>query len=67
MTKPMSDGGKGSVRRNEDSSAYRNNWEAIFGKAKKETQEDIDSLEKRLKENKDGICENTSALSIMSK
>ena len=50
MTKPMSDGGKGSVRRNENSSAYRDNWESIFGKAKKETQEDIDSLEQRLKE-----------------
>ena len=30
--KPMSDGGKGSVRRNEDNDAYRNNYDAIFGK-----------------------------------
>ena len=31
MTKPMSDGGKGSVRRNEDNDAYRNNFDNIFG------------------------------------
>ena len=31
MTKPMSDGGKGSVRRNEDTEAYRNNFDNIFG------------------------------------
>ena len=31
MSKPMSDGGKGSVRRNEDNDAYRNNFDAIFG------------------------------------
>lgn len=30
-SKPMSDGGKGSVRRNEDTEAYRNNWDNIFG------------------------------------
>ena len=30
-SKPMSDGGKGSVRRNEDTEAYRNNFDAIFG------------------------------------
>ena len=28
----MSDGGKGSVRRNEDTEAYRNNYDAIFGR-----------------------------------
>jgi hypothetical protein len=28
----MSDGGKGSVRRNEDNDAYRNNYDAIFGR-----------------------------------
>ncbi len=33
--KPMSDGGKGSVRRNEDNDAYRSNYDAIFGKGKK--------------------------------
>lgn len=33
-SKPMSDGGKGSVRRNEDTEAYRNNYDAIFGKKK---------------------------------
>ena len=36
MTKPMSDGGKGSVRRNEDTEAYRNNYDAIFRKKDKE-------------------------------
>lgn len=29
-SKPMSDGGKGSVRRNEDTEAYRNNFDNIF-------------------------------------
>lgn len=32
MSKPMSDGGKGSVRRNEDTEAYRNNFDNIFRK-----------------------------------
>ena len=32
MSKPMSDGGKGSVRRNEDTEAYRNNFDNIFKK-----------------------------------
>jgi hypothetical protein len=31
-SKPMSDGGKGSVRRNEDTEAYRNNFDNIFRK-----------------------------------
>ena len=31
MTKKMSDGGKGSVRRNEDTDAFRDNWDRIFG------------------------------------
>lgn len=35
-SKPMSDGGKGSVRRNEDTEAYRNNFDNIFRKNKKE-------------------------------
>jgi hypothetical protein len=30
----MSDGGKGSVRRNEDNEAYRNNFDNIFRKNK---------------------------------
>lgn len=33
-SKPMSDGGKGSVRRNEDTEAYRNNFDNIFRKNK---------------------------------
>ena len=37
-SKPMSDGGKGSVRRNEDTEAYRNNWDNIFGKKQKDTE-----------------------------
>ena len=35
MSKPMSDGGKGSVRRNEDNNAYRNNFDNIFRKKDK--------------------------------
>ena len=35
-SKPMSDGGKGSVRRNEDTEAYRNNFDSIFRKKDKE-------------------------------
>jgi hypothetical protein len=38
MSKPMSDGGKGSVRRNEDTEAYRNNFDNIFRKDKKEPE-----------------------------
>lgn len=54
MTKPMSDGGKGSVRRNEDNDAYRNNYDAIFGRKGKQTmneheqedfQEDFDDTD----------------------
>lgn len=37
-SKPMSDGGKGSVRRNEDTEAYRNNFDNIFRKDKKEPE-----------------------------
>ena len=40
MSKPMSDGGKGSVRRNEDTEAYRNNFDNIF--RKKEVKPMID-------------------------
>jgi rubrerythrin len=46
MSKPHGDGGKGSVRRNEDTEAYRNNFDNIFRKNKKETPmiyEDDDS------------------------
>lgn len=39
-SKPMSDGGKGSVRRNEDTEAYRNNFDAIFRKDKKLMERD---------------------------
>ena len=42
MKKPMSDGGKGSVRRNEDNDAYRNNYDAIFGNKKQKEQPMID-------------------------
>ena len=47
MSKPMSDGGKGSVRRNEDNDAYRNNFDAIFGKKNKTMIEpdDIEDIE----------------------
>lgn len=48
MSKPMSDGGKGSSRRNEDSEAYRNNYDAIFGKKDKKmnTQDGMDPQER---------------------
>ena len=36
----MSDGGKGSARRNEDNEAYRNNYDAIFNKGKTKMTED---------------------------
>ena len=36
----MSDSGKGSFRRNEDNDAYRNNYDAIFGKGKKTMMND---------------------------
>ena len=45
MTKPMSDGGKGSVRRNEDNDAYQRGWDAIFGKKKEKEQPMIDDDE----------------------
>lgn len=35
-SKPMSDGGKGSVRRNEDNDAYQRGWDTIFGAKQKE-------------------------------
>ena len=45
------DGGKGDAPRdNANQEAYNAGWDRIFGKHKKETQEDIASLEKRLKE-----------------
>lgn len=42
MSKPMSDGGKGSVRRNEDNDAYQRGWGSIFGKKKEKEQTMID-------------------------
>lgn len=40
-SKPLNPtGGKGSVRRNEDNDAYRDNYDAIFGKGKKNTMID---------------------------
>ena len=53
MTKPMSDGGKGSVRRNEDNDAYRNNFDNIFRKKtpmiehEHEHEHDFDETEER--------------------
>ena len=35
-SKPMSDGGKGSVRRNEDNDAFQNGWDRIFKRTKQE-------------------------------
>lgn len=42
MSKPMSDGGKGSVRRNEDNESYQNGWDRIFKRTKEEEQPMID-------------------------
>lgn len=44
-SKPMSDGGKGSVRRNEDNEAYRNNFDNIFRKNKPMIEEQHDEHE----------------------
>lgn len=63
-SKPMSDGGKGSVRRNEDSEAYRNNYDAIFGRksanAKAPEKEDEmiedDPQDEDFEDDEDPIC-----------
>lgn len=40
----MSDGGKGSApRKQRDDDAFRQNWETIFGKKKKETPNESES------------------------
>jgi len=47
-SKPMSDGGKGSVRRNEDNEAYQNGWDRIFKRTKDEKEQpmiDEDNIE----------------------
>jgi rubrerythrin len=41
MSKPHGDGGKGSVRRNEDTEAYRNNFDNIFRKTKETPMNDF--------------------------
>ena len=48
--KPMSDGGKGSVRRNEDNDAYRNNFDSIFRKNKTKTMMNDDDDDKDFEE-----------------
>ena len=50
-SKTMSDGGKGSVRRNEDTEAYRNNYDAIFGSKKKQKEQVME-----FNEDGDTIC-----------
>ena len=51
--KPMSDGGKGSVRRNEDTEAYRNNFDAIFGKKERIKEPMIEDHEEHDHDNND--------------
>lgn len=46
MSKPMSDGGKGSVRRNEDNDAYQRGWDAIFGNKEGKTMMNEDPQER---------------------
>lgn len=53
-SKPMSDGGKGSVRRNEDTEAYRNNFENIFGKKDKTPMNE--HIDDEYDEDEDHIC-----------
>ena len=45
MTKPMSEAGKGSVRRNEDNDAYQRGWDAIFGSNKKQKEKEQTKME----------------------
>lgn len=40
-------GGKGSARRDSDEQAYRDNWDKIFGKHKRDTEKYLDTLKKR--------------------
>ncbi len=55
-SKPMSDGGKGSVRRNEDNDAYRNNYDAIFGKGKKTMIDEHEDFEEQEDQEYDDTC-----------
>ena len=56
MSKPMSDGGKGSVRRNEDNDAYRNNFDAIFRKKDKPMMDEEPQRSEDLEEQSDDWC-----------
>ena len=48
----MSDGGKGSApRKQQDQEAYRKNYDAIFGKKKKETDESESDKQTRNNDN----------------
>lgn len=41
-SKPMSDSGKGSFRRNEDTQKVHDNWDLIWGKKKDTSMEDYE-------------------------
>jgi len=62
-SKTMSDGGKGSVRRNEDNDAYRNNYDAIFGNKNKgktmmnEDPQRNEDLEEQRDDDSEWTCE----------
>jgi hypothetical protein len=56
MSKPMSDGGKGSVRRNEDNDAYRNNFDNIFRKNKPMIEDPQDNEQSESYEEYDDTC-----------
>lgn len=47
MSKPMSDSGKGSFRRNEDTKKVHDNWDRIFGKGKTDMNEHDDEPQER--------------------
>lgn len=56
MSKPMSDGGKGSVRRNEDTEAYRNNYDSIFRKNKPMIEQEHEQEHYDEDEHEEHIC-----------
>ena len=59
----MSDGGKGSARRKENSQAVRDGWERIFGSGKNKTEEpkmeldDDDCFDNGIEDDQDWTCD----------
>lgn len=56
-SKPMSDGGKGSVRRNEDNDAYQRGWDAIFGNKKGKTMIEEHEHEEQEHDDSEWCCD----------